>query len=159
MRHVLLGILLLSAGCATRRGPIGFWSQNRLRTDGARHGPWRTYYDSADTRLATRGRYRHDRPVGHWCYYRYAGPLDHDDRYRRHGRMLVRQFHPNGRLARQGQARVEAGTDTVHFYWYGLWQLYDSTGQASRWELYDHGWRAAQGIGKTPRKAAPARIN
>jgi hypothetical protein len=143
--YVFVILFLLAAGCAFRHGPIGPWSRNRTLPTGERHGPWRTYYDPADTRLATRGRYRRDRPVGHWRYYRYAGGLDHDDRYRRQGRMLVRQFHPSGHLARRGQARVEVHPDSVHYYWYGLWQLYDSTGRQTGWELYDHGWRAARG--------------
>ncbi|WP_126694712.1 hypothetical protein [Hymenobacter gummosus] len=155
----MLLLLLFAVGCAAPRGPIGFWSRNRLRADGARQGPWRTYYDSADTRLATRGRYRHDQPLGHWRYYRYAGSLERDDRYRRRGRMLVRRFHPNGRLAERGQARVEAGADTVHYYWYGFWQQYDSTGQPAGWELYDQGWRAARGVGAVPRRSAGGRAN
>lgn len=139
------GGLLLLAGCAAPHWPIGFWSRNRLRPDGSTQGPWRTYFDQADTRLATRGHYRHDKPRGHWSYYRPAGALEHEEQYHRRGRITVRYYHPNGQLARRGQARVEVGADSVRYYWYGLWQLYDSTGRNQGWELYDRGWRAAKG--------------
>lgn len=138
-------LALLAAGCTTPRVPIGFWSRNRLRPDGARQGPWCAYYDSADTRLASRGHYRHDKPTGRWRYYRYTGALDHTERYQRGQRIRMRYYHPNGRLARRGQAQVEVGADSVRFYWQGLWQLYDSVGRASGWELYDRGWRSARG--------------
>ncbi|MCC3156049.1 hypothetical protein LJ737_02315 [Hymenobacter sp. 15J16-1T3B] len=149
MRLLLLALsgVLLAAACTTVRPPIGFWSRNRVRVDGSRQGPWRTYYDQADTRLATRGHYRRDHPTGHWRYYRPEGVLDHTERYHRRGRISIRYYRPNGQLARQGQARVVVEPDTVRFYWYGLWQLYDSTGKASNWELYDKGWRAARGVG------------
>ncbi len=44
-----LASLLLTTGCAAPRWPIGFWSRNRLRPDGSQQGPWRTYFDAADT--------------------------------------------------------------------------------------------------------------
>lgn len=139
--------LLVLTGCAVPHRPIGFWSRNRVDVHGARQGPWRTYYDSADTRLATRGHYRHDQPRGRWRYYLPSGGLDHTEHYRRRD-ISLRYYYPNGRPARQGQARVVVGADSVRYYWWGLWQVYDSTGRPSRWELYDGGWRAAQGSGR-----------
>ncbi|OON70933.1 hypothetical protein B0919_02710 [Hymenobacter sp. CRA2] len=136
--------MLLITGCSVQRGPVGFWSRNRL-VHNERRGPWRTYLDAADTHVGTRGHYRHDRPVGYWRYYRYDGSLEHTERYHRHGEMRLRYFHPNGKLASQGQARIEVLPDTMHFYWYGTWRLYDTTGRENGWELYQNGWRAARG--------------
>lgn len=143
------------AACQAPRGPIGFWSRNRLDARQERHGPWRAYFDSANTRLASRGHYQHGRPRGHWRYYTFAGKLDHDDRYRPGGLMLVRHFHPNGQVARRGQARLESDTAVVQYYWFGLWQLYDSTGHATNWELYEKGHRMAKGAGVARPNAAP----
>ncbi|RAK64526.1 hypothetical protein [Hymenobacter edaphi] len=141
---LVLSALLLTTACSRGHLPVGFWSRNQARADGSRQGPWRTYYDAADTRLATRGHYRRDKPRGHWQYYRPDGTLEHAEQYRRR-RIDIRYYHPSGQLSRRGQARVVVEPDTVRFYWYGLWQLYDSTGRETGWELYDKGWRAARG--------------
>lgn len=145
MRRLLL-ILLIATGCSAPRAPIGFWSRNRNAPTGERHGPWIGYFDAAEMRLAHRGHYRHGRPVGRWRYYTYHGTLDHDERYRRRGELRIRHFHANGRIAQRGSARLVSTADTVHYYWYGLWQLYDSTGRHRGWELYDKGHRMAGGL-------------
>ncbi|AYA38009.1 hypothetical protein D3Y59_13740 [Hymenobacter oligotrophus] len=137
------------AACQAPRGPVGFWSRNRLDAQQERHGPWRAYFDSAATKLASRGHYRHGRPRGHWRYYAYQGQLDHDDRYRSGGLMLVRHFHANGQVARQGQAHLESDSAVVQYYWFGRWLLYDTIGREIGWELYDKGYRMAQGKGAT----------
>ncbi|KUG05998.1 hypothetical protein ASU33_01080 [Solirubrum puertoriconensis] len=155
MRSGVVVLVALMPACKVQHGPIGFWSRNRLDAQEERHGPWRFYFDSNETQLVSRGHYYHGRPRGHWRYYTFEGKLDHDDRYRHGGLMLVRHFHANGQIARRGQARLSSDTVQVQYYWFGIWQLYDDKGRATGWELYDKGYRTAHGLGVSkPDRAA-----
>ncbi|KAA9332926.1 hypothetical protein F0P96_08015 [Hymenobacter busanensis] len=134
----LLLFVLLSS-CQSTRVPIGFWSRNRFGKAGLREGPWREYYDSAQTMCISRGRYRHGRPVGRWTYAHPDGYRSRTERYRRHGLVLIEDFHPNGQLAARGQARLVFTADTVHYYWFGTWQRRDDHGQVTAVEQYNNG--------------------
>lgn len=143
-RAALLPLLLLATAACTPR-------LNRLDHAGERHGRWALYYDSLNTRPQLRERFRHGQPVGRARHYAYAGQLERQEHYRRHGRSTITYYHPNGRLARQGQARTVQEPDGLHFYWFGQWPAYDSTGRLLKVDTYTAGKLTAT------RPAAPQR--
>lgn len=145
MRYVCILLILMGLSCCSApRGPIGFWSRNRLNNRKERQGPWVTYFDSARTYLLSRGHYRHDLPRGRWRYYDAHGRVYQADHYLSYSELRIRLYHPNGKLKARGQARIDTSATEIHYYWQGRWQVFDSTGQASGWELYDRGRRLAQ---------------
>ncbi|GAA4390300.1 hypothetical protein [Hymenobacter koreensis] len=130
---------LIVSSCHSTHGPIGFWSRNRFDEAGRRQGPWHEYYDAAETIRVSRGRYQQGRPVGRWTYTHPAGHRWRKEQYRQHGVVNIRDYHPNGKLAARGQARLDTQTDTLHYYWFGTWQRYDTTGQVVSREIYQQG--------------------
>ena len=143
MRVFLLVLLPAVVGaCATPRvsnTPRGFWHTNRLDRHGDPQGRWNVYYDSAQAKPFTQGRYRHGRPKGRWRYYSPVGGLVRQERYRRHGFSDITYYHPNGRIARQGHARVADEPDGLHFYWFGDWLNYSESGRLQKVETYQGG--------------------
>ncbi|TYZ11476.1 hypothetical protein FY528_07220 [Hymenobacter lutimineralis] len=133
----LVGIALsvvpgLLSSCHTAQVAMkgGRASRNQLDAQKERHGRWRVFYDDSSTQLATDGRYRHGKPVGRWRYYSPKNSLARQERYRwwKTGRLLVKEFYPNGKIAKKGQAQIVREGDVVHFYWFGPWQEYAETG-------------------------------
>lgn len=142
MRPVIFTLLsVLAAACTPRltHGPRGFWHTNRLDRRGDPIGRWNVYYDEAQTKPLTQGRYRHGRPTGRWRYYAPTGALARQERYHRHGLSDLTYYHPNGQVARQGQARVADEPDGLHFYWFGEWLSYSETGVLQKVEIYQNG--------------------
>lgn len=144
MRCLFLPLLLAACGlasCTAPRGPIGFWSRNRLDQQGERHGPWVSYYDTSNTVRANTGHFRHGREVGRWRYYTPGAGLERWERFHRNrlGVVSIAYFHPNGRLARRGRARYVQEADGAHFYWFGDWRVYDPTGTPIKVETYGTG--------------------
>ena len=142
-RMLLLGAgLTTAAGCA--RGPVGFWSRNRFdRSGDYRHGPWRGYLDVQKQQLISRGRFRHGQPVGRWQYFSPTGERERTERFhhRPPGGITLVIYHPNGRVARRGQARYESDAATERFFWFGEWRCYDTAGQPLAPEYYVKGIR------------------
>ena len=146
-----LSRLLLFVGCAmlgacagpratTHHAPRGFQPPNRSDRAGHAQGPWRTYYDSANTRPFTTGRYRHGRPIRTFRYYAPTGLLDHSEYYRRAGFCEVTYWHPDGRVARRGPAQWVTGRGKApRFYWYGTWTSYAPDGQTTGIQNYTDG--------------------
>ena len=143
--RVLVAIFLsaLATACATSprvsNTARGFWHTNRLDRHGDPIGRWNVYYDSAQAKPFTQGRYRHGRAVGRWRYYAPVGGLVREERYRRHGLNDITYYHPNGHIARQGHARVVDEPDGLHFYWFGDWLTYSETGVLQKIETYQSG--------------------
>lgn len=136
-----VGYGLLLTACSAAHGPIGFWSRNRVDRQGERHGPWRTYHDAEEQKVATQTHFRHGRQVGRITYYTAAGQLVEREWLRRHptGFVRIRYYYPNGRTLRKGQARYVNEPSGPHFYWFGNWTLYDSAGRAVKMETYESG--------------------
>ncbi len=145
--------LLLSAGLATigcARGPVGFWSRNRFdRSGDYRHGPWRGYLDARQKQeLLSKGRFRHGRAVGRWQYFSPTGERERTERFHRHpvGLITLTIYHPNGQIAKRGQARYESDAAADRFYWFGEWRCYDTAGRVLPPEYYRQGIRVGTSL-------------
>lgn len=142
---VILGLLLCSCASSTttarNRRPIGFWSLNEYDRAGERHGRWYAYFDEQYQKIGTKGRFRHGRPVGRWRYYSLVGQLERQEVYlkRPAGRQLITYYHPNGRVAKRGQAQFVTDATDAHFYWLGDWISYSPTGEPEKVETYKTG--------------------
>ena len=144
---VIFGLLLSSCASSTvsttsrNRLPIGFWSLNEYDRRGERHGRWYAYFDEEYQKIGTKGRFRHGRPVGRWRYYSPTGQLERQEVYLRRpaGRQLITYYHPNGRVAKRGQAQFVVEANDAHFYWLGDWTTYSLTGAPEKIETYSTG--------------------
>ena len=142
MRVLSFALLaVLAAACAPRlsSGPRGFWHANRLNRHGDPVGRWQLYYDEARTKPLTRGHYRRGQATGRWYYYTPAGSLVRQEHHRPHGLSDLTYYHPNGRVARRGQAHVADEPDGLHFYWFGEWLSYSDNGTLQKIETYQNG--------------------
>jgi antitoxin component YwqK of YwqJK toxin-antitoxin module len=131
----LLGLSTCLASCAVL--PPGH-PRNHLDAEGKRHGRWREYFDVAETQIANQGRYRHGRPVGQWWYFAPGRKLEHTERYLRFPTHHIRltYYHPNGQVAKSGQARYVLHADGGRFYWFGEWKQYTESGKLLPSEYY-----------------------
>ena len=46
---------------------------------------------------------------------------------------------PNGKIKKKGNAKYLAEGKMLHFYYYGTWNTYDSTGLIVKKQIYDYG--------------------
>ncbi|AIZ62762.1 hypothetical protein PK28_02025 [Hymenobacter sp. DG25B] len=135
---VCIGLL---GSCATLHGQQPAASKpapNRFDTKGERKGKWQEYFDAHNTQLASQGRYRHGHPIGRWRYYGPQTGLERVERYHwlQPGVLTLTYYHPSGTIAKQGRARIASEPDGIHFYWYGIWRIYNPAGEPIQEEEY-----------------------
>lgn len=115
------------------------FKKNRFDKEGRFHGRWKLYLPD-DKTLLRNGRFRHGKEVGKWRYYYPSGKLRKLE-YHTFGSdmFLIKFYHENGQLEKQGMAKVVETERDIHYFWYGTWQVYDSQGQFSHTEYYEKG--------------------
>jgi antitoxin component YwqK of YwqJK toxin-antitoxin module len=119
----------------------GFWpfKINRYDREGRHHGRWKVYLPD-NTTLIRDGRYKHGKERGTWRYYAADGKLRKKEFHKpKADRFLVKIYHDNGQLEKQGWARVVETEELIHYYWFGAWQVYDRQGRFSHTEYYVKG--------------------
>ncbi|WP_224744035.1 toxin-antitoxin system YwqK family antitoxin [Pontibacter aquaedesilientis] len=112
---------------------------NRYDKANRQHGMWKLYL-SDNTTLLRKGRYRHGQERGKWRYYYSDGTIRKIE-YHKPGskEFLVKIFHDNGQLEKQGMAKVVETARDIHYFWFGTWQVYNRQGQFSHSEYYEKG--------------------
>ncbi|WP_238395821.1 toxin-antitoxin system YwqK family antitoxin [Pontibacter pudoricolor] len=128
-----------------------FFRTNAFDKEGAYHGRWKIYINN-DQDLVRNGRFRHGKEVGIWRYYYPGGGIYMVEKHKwRSGDIQVRKYHENGNLARTGQAKMISNEEEAHYYWEGVWQVYDEQGNFTHTETYVKGHlltKQAQPIGQ-----------
>lgn len=139
--YILL-LLLLPLALQAQLKPInGIWpfKINRFDKEGRHHGRWKLYL-SDDSTLLRNGRFKHGKERGKWRYYYPDGSIRKLEYHKpRSNEFLVKLFHDNGSLERKGMARVVETERTIHYYWYGTWEVYNRAGQLTHTEYYEKG--------------------
>lgn len=109
---------------------------NAFDKDGAFHGRWKIYINN-DQDLVRNGRFSHGKEVGTWRYYYPGGGLYMLEKHKRRSDAIkITKYHENGKLARIGQARMISTDKEVHYYYEGVWQVYDVQGNFTHTETY-----------------------
>lgn len=104
-----------------------------------RHGDWEFYWDDSVT-VANKGEFRHGEQIGTWYFYNQDGSLQKIETKKFLGRKYKTQlFYPNGKLQKEGYARVAKTKEYVSYYWYGNWKCYDENGNYVKTEKYKEG--------------------
>ncbi|MBG8554512.1 toxin-antitoxin system YwqK family antitoxin [Hymenobacter guriensis] len=152
----------MTGGCRTAQtvpANVPTAKLNRFDSQNERQGQWRTYYDEGSTQLATAGRYRHGKLVGRWRYYGPQNGLEREEQHYwwRPGLLFIQEYHANGKLAKQGRARIVREADIVHFYWFGPWLEYAPSGEAVSRAWYEMGQlRRREKLPTAPKASQPA---
>lgn len=122
--------------------PLLTYSQktNRYKNK-ERQGKWIIYHDS--THIDNIGRYRKGIPKGTWKYYDPQGLLLKQEKYR-FKKINTTYFHPNGKIQKQGKATIRQEEKTLHFFYYGDWLVYDSTGFLIKKQTYKEGTKISE---------------
>lgn len=107
---------------------------------------------------------KHGEPVGRWVYtseidgktekttgrYTRKGLQKGIWKYTYDGRLykkeafvgntaFVTEYHPNGNIAAEGQTKLEASKDTLHWFYFGDWFWYDQKGKLKAVKNYYKG--------------------
>jgi antitoxin component YwqK of YwqJK toxin-antitoxin module len=127
---VILFLLLISS--------FGYSQKNNRYKHKERQGLWVTYTDSSNTQISDIGRYRKGIPKGVWKYYDNNKTLLKKESYR-FKKTKISLYYPNGVIKKQGQAKIILEKKLLHFFYYGNWLLYDSTGTLTSKQVYKNG--------------------
>jgi hypothetical protein len=144
LKFILLLLLIHLIGSPICHGQ----SINRYKNK-QRHGKWIIYYSDSTKQIDNSGRYRKGVPKGVWHYYDANGQMIRKEKFR-FNKIYTTHYHSNGKIKKQGKARITI-TDTLsHFFYYGYWNVYDSTGVLIKKQLYKDGIKISEtNIGKS----------
>lgn len=137
-----LGVaLLVLPGCHPKLNQIKNQQQ---------HGLWIIYTDSSKTKILTKGKFRNGIQVGKWIYNSPDGAKERTEIYR--GKKIrIKHFHPNGKIAVKGKARIiveqnlpagQAGK--LHFYYQGPWYYYLENGDLEKTVWFENGQKTKE---------------
>jgi hypothetical protein len=120
--------------------PFFSFSQHRINRykHSKRHGTWIVYQDSTNTKVDNIGRYRKGIPKGTWKYYDSDGRLIKKEK-NRFRKIYTTYYHQNGRIKKKGKAMIVIDDKLIHYFYYGNWFVYDSTGQLLKKQVYANG--------------------
>ena len=108
-----------------------------------RHGKWIIFTDSTQKQIDNIGRYRKGIQKGTWKYYNEKGILVKQDKYR-FRKISTSYYHPNGKIQKQGKAKIVQEEKTLHFFYYGDWLVYDTAGSLIKKQVYKRGIKISE---------------
>jgi len=113
-----------------------------------RQGLWIVYQDSTKKQIDNIGRYRKGIPKGLWKYYDSEGNLIKKERtvFRK---IYTTFYYPNGAVKKKGKAKIVIEESVIHYFYYGNWRVYDSTGQLIKKQFYTNGNKTSEVCFKT----------
>lgn len=115
------------------------FKHNRYDKANRQHGMWKIHL-ADNTTLLRKGRYKHGKERGKWRYYYPDGKVRKIEYHKPNSNeFLIKIFHDNGQLEKQGMAKVVETERDIHYYWFGTWQVYNRQGQFSHTEYYEKG--------------------
>ena len=107
-----------------------------------RQGKWIIYSDSTNTHIDEIGRYKKGNQKGVWKSY------DNDVLVKkeiyRFKKISTTYYYPNGMIAKKGKSKIVLEGNLLHFYFYGNWLLFDSTGSVIKKEYYEKGTKISE---------------
>lgn len=115
---------------------------NRFKK-GQQHGLWIVYKDSTHTAFLTKGKFRNGIQVGKWIYNS-PGEIKERTEIYRGKKIRIKHFHPNGKTAVTGKARIVIEERKLHFYYQGPWHYYLENGQLEKTVWFDKGIRTKE---------------
>jgi hypothetical protein len=107
------------------------------------HGLWIIYTDSTKTKILTKGRFKNGIQVRKWIYNSSNGIKERTEIYRGK-RIKIKHFHPNGKIAVKGKARVVVEQKKLHFYYTGPWYYYLENGDLEKTAWFKNGQKVKE---------------
>lgn len=133
-RNSSAGLILLSLFIFSSCGVL---KHNRFK-NGQQHGYWVTYADNEKKIVLTKGRFKKGIQKGKWVYNTMKGEKERIEYYKK-DKIRIHYFHPNGKQAVKGRARIVNDSIKLHFYYYGPWYFYNEAGQLQKISYYENG--------------------
>lgn len=103
-----------------------------------RHGKWVIHYHDSDTLIDNTGRYRLGVPKGTWRYYDRKARLIKKEKFV-FRKIYTTHYHENGRIKRKGKAKIVINDTMIHYFYYGVWNVYDTSGVLIKKQTYKDG--------------------
>lgn len=114
-----------------------------------RHGKWIIYYSDSTKQIDNSGKYRKGVPKGIWRYYDASGRMIRKEKYR-FNKIYTTHYHSNGKIKKQGKARITIDDTLSHFFYYGDWNVYDTAGVLIKKLVYKDGIKISEAnVGKS----------
>jgi hypothetical protein len=125
--------------------PLIFFSQNNINKyrKKERHGQWTIYQDSTNKIIDNTGKYRKGIPKGTWKYYDSNERLIKTEKHI-FRRTYIRFYHSNGEIKKKGKAKTVINDQLIHYFYFGNWYEYDTTGRLSKKIFYKEGHRISE---------------
>ena len=136
-KHFLtfLGTIFLLSSC--------FHSKINQFKKGQQQGLWIVYKDSTHTHYLSKGKFKNGIQVGKWIYNSPDGTKERTEIYRGK-RIKIKHFHPNGKIAVSGKARIVVEQKKLHFYYTGPWYYYLENGALEKTVWFENGIRVKE---------------
>lgn len=139
----LLAALLLTAESADAKAEWPWWpfKINRFDKEGRFHGRWKVFLGEGKDRVMIRnGRFKHGKEIGKWRYYYPSGALYIYEEHKRYENVyIMKRYHENGNLMKEGQAMTVNNGKGVKYFWIGEWKVYNEQGEYTHTEVYRDG--------------------
>lgn len=94
-------------------------------------------YDTLEYIYKTVGKFKDNSEIGTWKYY-YNNKLVRKEKYYKEN-CKTKFYYPNGRLEKKGYTKHEIKNNLNHWYYYGTWKYYDTTGKFINKKIYYKG--------------------
>lgn len=98
-----------------------------------REGKWITI-DTLDSIYITKGKYKKGIEKGTWKYF-YNNRLVKKEKYNK-GICNTTFYHPNGKIAKKGNTKLESNSIEDHWYYTGKWAFYNPKGKLDSTKIY-----------------------
>jgi hypothetical protein len=144
LKFILLLLLIHLIG-----SPICYGQSINRYKNKQRHGKWIIYYSDSTKQIDNSGKYRKGVPKGVWRYYDASGKIIRKEKYR-FNKIYTTHYHSNGKIKKQGKARITIDDTLSHFFYYGDWKVYDTAGVLMKKLVYKDGIKISEvNIGKS----------
>ena len=92
------------------------------QNDSLRNGKYIDFWDADSGQINTKGYFYNNRPVKTWKYYYSDGTRRMKVKY--HDKLKIKYYSPTGILEQKGYAVLDINSETIHFFWDGIWKYY-----------------------------------
>lgn len=134
LKYIFAGFLIY---CLFIFNSCSLLKHNRFKK-GQQHGYWITYADANKKIVLTKGRFKNGVQKGKWMYNTMQGKKERIEYYKK-DKIRISYFHPNGKQAVKGRARIVNDSIKLHFYYYGPWYFYNEVGQLQKISYFENG--------------------
>ena len=113
---------------------LGCKSKSNQMINHLREGRWITI-DTLDVIYTIKGRYKKGIEIGAWRHFS-NDRIVRKEKYSKNGICKIIFYHPNGKIMKKGNTKMENTTNETHWYYFGKWRFYNTKGGLDSVSVY-----------------------